>query len=330
MPRLPRCDRPGRWFHIFNRGLAHRPVFENREDVRYFLACLAWAVRRGEIEVHAYCILTTHFHLLVRSPSGSISVAMDRVLNAYVRYYNRTRGRDGSLFRGRYGAKPVTSLAYRRILIRYIDRNPVQARLAPCPWDYPYGSAWHYARPSHPKWLSTDWVDGQISLLPDGDRGAKYRRVFGGAWKHSEQVLVEERMQAPVDREDDLDDLIGAAPHAVRAWMRRKAELADGRALALPCADRASIHAVLTDERTQRPGWTFETRTGRSGDAWPLAETYLLRQLAALGWTEIGKRTDCSGVMASRRGRQAQGLIQTDPDFAERVARLVRRILERV
>ena len=65
MPRLPRRDAPGRWFHVMNRGIARRTVFESREDVRYFLSRVARAVRRGEIEVHSFCIMATHFHLLV-------------------------------------------------------------------------------------------------------------------------------------------------------------------------------------------------------------------------------------------------------------------------
>jgi hypothetical protein len=64
-----------------NRGIARRTVFENDADVRYFLAQLARAVRAGGIEVHAYCLMTTHFHLLVRSPAGGLSTAMRAVQN---------------------------------------------------------------------------------------------------------------------------------------------------------------------------------------------------------------------------------------------------------
>ena len=70
MARRNRCDTPGSWHHVVNRGIAKRPLFEDRDDIRYFLSRLAHEVRRGRIEVHAYCILTTHYHLLVRSPRG--------------------------------------------------------------------------------------------------------------------------------------------------------------------------------------------------------------------------------------------------------------------
>jgi putative transposase len=72
MVRRPRLDAPGAWFHVVNRGIARRVVFPDTLHVRLFLALLACAVRRGEIEVHVLCIMPTHSHLLVRSPSGRL------------------------------------------------------------------------------------------------------------------------------------------------------------------------------------------------------------------------------------------------------------------
>ena len=80
-----------------NRGIARRTLFERREDFRYFSAQLARAVHRGEIEVHAFCLMTTHYPLLVRSPRGELARAMGRAQLAYSRWFNRSRQRDGSL-----------------------------------------------------------------------------------------------------------------------------------------------------------------------------------------------------------------------------------------
>ena len=84
--------------------------------MRYFLSRVARAVRRGEIEVHSFCIMATHFHLLVRSPTGRLSEAMRRIQNEYVRYFNRKRRRDG---------EDVEILARRAALYASAkDRNP--------------------------------------------------------------------------------------------------------------------------------------------------------------------------------------------------------------
>jgi hypothetical protein len=307
---------------VYARGIAHRPVFESRADMRYFLACLARAVRRGELEVHAYCILTTHFHLLVRSPAGRLSVGMDRFLNAFVRRYNRLRGRDGSLFSTRYFARPVDSLAYRHVLVRYIDRNCVEAGLASRPSDYPWCSAWHYVRKRRPPWLDTRWVDAVVAEARPGRTWDAYADVFAGAGGAEESALVERRARLGSGAEDPLDDLIAATPAGVQAWMRRKALLADGRALPLPCLLPTSISNLIRQARRDLPDWRWRTASGQSRDAWALAEAWLLRTLAATSQAEIGRRLGVHPSMAARRLRQASDLLLSDAEFATRLSSL--------
>jgi len=110
-----------------NRGIARRTVFEGGADVRYFLAQLARAVREGWIEVHAYCVMTTRFHLLVRSPAGALSTAVRSVQKEHVRWFDRGRRRDGALFRRRSRSKVLEGFAYREQLVRYIGFSPVLA-----------------------------------------------------------------------------------------------------------------------------------------------------------------------------------------------------------
>ena len=153
MPRRRRLDAPGVWHHVMNRAVARRPIFERLEDVRYFLSRVAHAVRRGQLEVHAFCILLNHYHLLVRSLDGQLSDAMRRIQNEFVRYFNRSRRRDGPLFRGRFRSKPVRSGEYRWKLLRYIDANPVKAGLVGNPTLYPHGSASRFATGHPPPWL---------------------------------------------------------------------------------------------------------------------------------------------------------------------------------
>jgi len=93
-----------------NRGIARRTVFESGADVREFLAQDARAVLAGWIEVRAYCLMATHFDLLVPSPAGALSTAMRAVQNEYVRWFNRRRRRDGALFRWRFRSKVVEGL----------------------------------------------------------------------------------------------------------------------------------------------------------------------------------------------------------------------------
>ena len=173
MPRRPRVDRPGRLHHVMNRGIARRTVFESPSDKRVFLALLARAVRERRIELHAFALLSTHFHLLVRSLDGNLSETLRRVQNVYVRWFNRTRRRDGPLFRGRFRSVPVDSPGHVRTLVRYIDDNAVEAGLAPAAAAYDFGRAVHYvAGLPRPRWLHRDRVGGPLVPLLEGERAA--------------------------------------------------------------------------------------------------------------------------------------------------------------
>jgi len=158
MTRSERIDEPGTWHHVMNRGIARRTLFETELDIRTFLAGLACTVRAGHLEVHSFCILTTHFHMLVRSPKGHLSNALHGIQNRYSRWFNRSRKRDGPLFRSRFRSKRVDSFGYRWQLVRYIDANPVMARLVEDPRSYPHGSASMYQSPIGPRWLERSWI----------------------------------------------------------------------------------------------------------------------------------------------------------------------------
>ncbi len=91
MARRTRNDGPDTWHHVMNRAIARRSLFETPEDIRFFLAGVARAVRRGHLEVHAWCVLTTHFHMLVRSPQGRLSEVMRLQRNARLADGHRDR-----------------------------------------------------------------------------------------------------------------------------------------------------------------------------------------------------------------------------------------------
>ena len=86
MGQRRRHDGPGVWHHVANRGIARRSVFEVSADVRFFLSRLARAYRKGLLEIHGYCMMITHFHLLVRSPVGQLS---DTETGTFFRYSHK-------------------------------------------------------------------------------------------------------------------------------------------------------------------------------------------------------------------------------------------------
>jgi hypothetical protein len=276
-----------------NRGIARRTAFEGEADIRSFLGFVAGAVHARRIELVAYTILSTHFHLLVRSLDGEISKTLCRIENPYVRRFNRTRRRDGPLFRGRFRSFPVESTSYLHTLIRYIDQNPVEARLTRRPEDYPYGSARHHLRADeHPRWLSRQVVDDFIGPWTGLGltRQQAYRRLFSPRLSEALRRFVEARLDHPARAADDLDDLVGGSPEEVQQWMCRKARLADGTKPGMPMADGRSVRQVI-DSHLKQAG-RIEVATGRRRPrrVRALLEVALLHDLAGETFRTIGRR----------------------------------------
>ncbi len=319
MARLPRADEPGSWHHVMNRALARRSFFETKDDIRYFLSCLARAVRRGQLEVHAWCVLTTHFHLLVRSPLGELSAAMRRIQNQYVRWFNRWRRRDGSLVRGRFRSKLVDSLAYRGILVRYIDANPVAAGLCSDPRSYPWCSARQYAQPSGPPWLTRTWVESWVVEHSRSDRYTPvlYEAVLDRTECQGITELVERRIRFPRGGgRDELDSLLAMAAPQVLAWLQRKASLADQTQVGMAKVGPLWVAREIQARRAAAGAWEVCPNRDRR-DGWTLVHVGLLRDLSGTSLVEIGRRLEVSPVQAGRLYELHRRLISEDSNYGQ-------------
>jgi REP element-mobilizing transposase RayT len=330
MPRRKRQDEPGTLHHVTNRGIAKRTIFERVEDVRYFLSGVARAVRRGEIKVHSYNCVTTHFHMFVESPRGELATAMRRIQGEYSRHFNRSRRRDGSLYRTRYHSKVVGSQAYCDNLIRYIDANAVEAGLVAKPEWHVSSSAYWYARGDGPLWLTRDMVEARAAERCDAEafRPDLYPVAFKPVLSPGHEEWILRRLAAGEGPPDPLDDLISAAPPRVLAWMRRKAALADGTDVGLPMvpwqAVEERIHAFADGFRAlQSP----DGRESRLGD---VARAGLLRDICGLSYPRIAGIVGCSRTAAEHRARRHRELLDRNAPYAEVVALVAHSAFEAV
>jgi len=144
MPRPLRIETNNAFYHIIDRGYGRKKVFHGPKYYQAFLQCLKEAYQRFSLEIHSYCLLGDHYHLLVKTPQGNLSRAMRHVNGLYTQRYNRLRKTDGPLFRGRYKAVLIDANNYLLALSRYIHRMPIDIKkplvkhLSQYPWSsYP-------------------------------------------------------------------------------------------------------------------------------------------------------------------------------------------------
>ncbi len=154
MSRPLRIESPNAWYHVMNRGARRQAIFLTDADRRTFRTLLGRTFVRFGLETYAYCFMTNHFHLLVRTPNANLSASMHWLSSSYVRKFNRNNELDGPLFRGRFKAILVQTGDYVTNASRYIHRNPVAAHIVEDPADYPYSSFPALAgRVRRPRWL---------------------------------------------------------------------------------------------------------------------------------------------------------------------------------
>ena len=141
MPRAARTILVDCPVHIVQRGIDHSACFFADGDYRAYLRYLAEFSARFGCSIHAYCLMTNHVHLLL-TPHGrdACALLMKNVGQNYVQRVNQRLGRSGTLWEGRFHSSLVTSDSYVLACYRYIERNPVQARMVAGPADYSWSS----------------------------------------------------------------------------------------------------------------------------------------------------------------------------------------------
>lgn len=174
MPRPLRIEYGNAYYHVMNRGRARQRIFHGDEYFKAFIKTMEEAHQRFGIQVLCYCLMSNHYHLLVKTPEGNLGRAMRHINGLYTQRYNRLKKTDGPLFRGRYKAILVEEDSYQIQVSRYIHRNPIEAGLVDKLENYRWSSYPNYVTniPS-PDWLYREEIYGQLSVK--SRRREKYR-----------------------------------------------------------------------------------------------------------------------------------------------------------
>ena len=163
MARPLRLEFPGALYHLTARGNGRAAIFLDDSDRRAFLSILEDVVERYNWICHGYCLMGTHYHLLIETPDGNLSEGMRQLNGVYTQAFNRRRGTVGHVFQGRFKSIVVDKDSYLLELCRYIVLNPVRAGMVGHPKDYPWSSFKSTAGTGEkPDFLSTDWILAQF------------------------------------------------------------------------------------------------------------------------------------------------------------------------
>ena len=128
MSRPTRIEYEGAFHHVMNRGRNHENIFHDQRYYTDFLKCLREVCEQFEAVIHAYCLMTNHYHLLIETPQANLGRIMRHVNGVYTQRYNWLNKSDGPLFRGRYKSVLVDEDEYLLQLTRYIHLNPLETK----------------------------------------------------------------------------------------------------------------------------------------------------------------------------------------------------------
>ena len=290
MARKLRVQYAGAIYHVMNRGDRREPIFSDDQDRKRFLKTLGQACEKTCWQVHAYCLMNNHFHLVIETPQPNLVDGMKWFLGTYTCRFNRRHNEFGHLFSGRYKALPVdgTGTGYLKTACDYVHLNPVRAKLLTSQEPlsaFPWSSYPLYLKPAsaRPVWPRVDRLLGEWGIQKDSPAG---RRAFS---QHMERR-----------RYGDLDEEF---KHMERGWFlggeNFKQELLEQVHTApspshfgelLHEATEARAERLLA-EALQRVGWTKDHLQARpKGDARKVQIAQQLRAQTTMPLAWIAER----------------------------------------
>ncbi len=148
----------GNFYHVFMRGNGRQAIFRDNEDRDTFETCVVSAVAHYRSEIHAYCWMTNHVHLLFRAGEQPIHRTVHHFSTQYARQFNKKYEMVGHLFQGRHGRRLIEGDEHLLQVLRYIHRNPLEARMIDDLRQYTWSSYPDYAEPDRLGFTRTEFI----------------------------------------------------------------------------------------------------------------------------------------------------------------------------
>ena len=293
MPRQPRIEYEGATYHVINRGDRREDIVVDAADRELLVRTLGEACARTDWQVHAYCLMDNHFHVVVETPRPNLSAGMQWLLGTYTARFHRRHRTFGHLFSGRFKSLVVdaSNRGYLRTVCDYVHLNPIRARLLAVGQPlraYQWSSYPEYLKTPGQRaaWVRVDRLFGECGIAKDSVAG---RRRF-------EQVMEERKGQERNHSSEAWKALrrgwcIGEEAFREELLARVSAKQGDqhyGEAVREAVEQKAErlVKEMLAAARVPES----ELRRRRKGDALKVRLATRLRQETTMTWKWIAAR----------------------------------------
>ena len=308
--RQLRLEFPGALWHVTSRGNERRDIYRDDDDRRRFVNLLARVIVERRWILHAWVLMSNHYHLLLETPEVGLSRGMKWLNQAYAETFNERHQRVGHLFQGRFKGILVEREGHLLELVRYIVLNPVRCHAVAFASDYEWSNYRSTAglQPS-PPWLEIDWTLDQFGGANRAESNEAYRRFVaearGASYNPTESVVGEIYLGGAAFC-DRMQSLVAATersrehPRAQRRFVR-------------PMLD--AVVVLIAD----RFGVTPDDLKRKSRGQARKALAHLAVDDAGLTFRCIADWMGVSEWAVSKMRRGARELYATDPGYREKV-----------
>jgi len=209
MPRPLRPIADGLVYHVINRGNNRQAVFGSEGDYRAFLKAIADLQERMPFDLYGYCLMSNHVHLLIRPRGASISRIVQSLLVSHTQRYHRFHRSSGHVWQGRFKSPVIQDDDHLLAVLRYIEANPLRARMAERAGDYLWSSfALH----------GEGRGDALLAAIPAYEALAAYAAVRQRRWSAYVHQAPEEAELAAIRRSGET-----GLPYGATGWVDRLA-----------------------------------------------------------------------------------------------------------
>jgi REP element-mobilizing transposase RayT len=316
MARPLRINYPGAFYHVTCRGNERKIIFANDRDRSLFLDKLRTSIGIYRVQVHAYVLMSNHFHMIVETPKGNLSEFMRHFNISYTAGYNRRHNRVGHLYQGRFKAILIDADNYLLELSRYVHLNPVRlGSYKSKDSGEKIKEVWRYQWSSLPGYLNASqklfWITYDTVLSYVGESRRKYREfVIAGIRQGYDTPWEEVKGQAVLGEEDFVE--------RIKARMKNRGSRREQPGVRqLEAMDPAAVLKKVARYFQLPEGQLTSKRTGRRDERGMALE--LMYRHCAASQARLGALVGLDYTAVSRERKRLRDRIESDKRLKKRL-----------